>query len=373
MKNTTYSTHSGKLANLEKGSRLSLELGCVIDNFIYYVKIDEFIIDKPKKEQNTLEVSITGYGILKYLSDSEFTANYYEKSDAQTTFDCLYGYETELLIKVDDELLEENEQIRTQFGTINVPDGINKVATAIRGNVLETIDNKILVKRIKETDAVAKIDINNTISSPEITREEKPKIITINKYAPTSKGIQTVYQGSPYVKDGENNVFKYNAEHTAPPYEGSVLLGGFENLGRLTLGGAIYLEDRCIWCPCAGIDIDGDDNDLTITADVIEITQTSKQYVLDSNSTEEITIDSESIENSTQANKVFEWLKTNYNKQFKYVVEIQDAFTYELGDSVWLATNVYVNGKMLVRKAIITNIEYEYNGALHYYLTLKGA
>ena len=360
----------GKLTNLNRGASLCLELGCLINDFYYFVKIDEFIIDKPKKEQNTLEVSITGYGILKYLNDSDFTANFYEKIPAQAVFDSLYGYETELIIKVDDEIINENEGIRTELGTVSIPDGINKIATAIRGNVLETVNNKIIIKRIKDSYSVAKIGIENMLSSPEIEKEERPKSIIINKYAPTIKGVETVYSNTLTLLTDDYNIFKYNKEHTAPPYKITRTLVNDEfNIGAVNITeGSILLEDRALLIPAVDWE-----SKIEITANVVEITKTSSKYILDSNNTKEETIDSESIEGQEEASKVFKWLKSNYNKQFKYKVEIQDTFTYELGDSVWLETNVYVDGNMVVRKAIITNIEYSYNGALHYNLTLKGA
>lgn len=66
------------------------------------------------------------------------------------------------------------------------------------------------------------------------------------------------------------------------------------------------------------------------------------------------------------------WLANNLNKRFKYKIKINDTFTYELGDTVELETGVYVNNEMITRKAVVTGIEYEYDGALDYYLILEG-
>ena len=66
------------------------------------------------------------------------------------------------------------------------------------------------------------------------------------------------------------------------------------------------------------------------------------------------------------------WLANNLNKRFKYKIKINDTFTYELGDTVELETGVYVNDEMITRKALVTGIEYEYDGALDYYLILEG-
>lgn len=364
----------GSLASLNTNSALSLELGCVIDDFIYYVKTDEFNIEKPKKEQNSLEVTITGYGILKRFSDIDFSANYYEKDTAQLILDGILGYEEELFFNVDSTILNEAVQIRTEYGTVKVPEGINKIATAVRGNITETIDNKVMITRILEKEPVSIIKLENMINLPEIEKEKKPYTITINKYSPTSKGVTTIFEQQDVAIKEQLYIFRYSNEHTSAPYTAKFNCNEVESEYDLN---CLFLENRAYF---QGTKVDGETlydivgaGTVTISGNVIEIIETSSQFSVDPNGSENITINTESIESEEQAKSVFEWLKSNYNKCFKYKVEIQDAFTYEIGDTIELETGIYINGIMIKKKAIITNIEYEYKGALHYYLTLKGA
>lgn len=357
---------TGKLVSLNTNSALSLELGCLIDDFIYYVKVDEFNIERPKKEQNSLEVSITGYGIINRHSNTDFGANYYEKHYPQGILDAIFGYEEEIFFKIDSSL--NNMQIRSQYGTVKIPDGLNKVATAVCGNVIETIDNTVLIKQIKESNPVARINLENMMTNPEIEKEDVPSEIDINVYAPTDKGNETIFDQKLNLIEAQWNTFKYNKEHTAPPYTAKRTfdLGGEDT--TVDMQGVVFLEDRAGWSP-----LSGGDSQIVITGHVIELSSTAQKFYTNNTGNKTQSIDNESINNTTQAKKIFNWLFDNYLKCFKYKVEIQDAFTYEIGDTVQIETGIYVNGEMIVRNAIITNIEYEYSGALHYTLTLKGA
>ena len=93
----------------------------------------------------------------------------------------------------------------------------------------------------------------------------------------------------------------------------------------------------------------------------------------DNNVANDKTIDIRSIENSAQANEISEWLTDNLNKKFYYKIKLHDAFTYEIGDTVRIETGIYdENGESIIKEAIITEIEYTYNGALEYYIYLRG-
>lgn len=359
---------TGKLVNLDSGSVLSLELGCLIDDFIYYVKIDEFNLSKPKKEQNSLEVSITGKGFINQCSDIDFGANFYDKTEPQLILDSVFGYEEEIYFNIDEEIKNDVEDVRTEYGTVKIPEGINKLATAIRANVIETIDNKVLLTRIKEKEPVATIRLEQCMELPTIEKEDIPSEININIYSPTDKGNETIYEENLNLIQDEWNIFKYNKEHTAPPYTAKRTLDISGEEMTVDMQGVIFLEDRAGWNPASG-----GYSKITITGHVVEISSTTRQFSMNKNGTSNQSIENESIGTTQQAERVFKWLKDNYNKCFKYEVEIQDTFTYELGDTVWIETGIYVNGIQIVRKAIIINIEYEYNGALTYILTLKGA
>lgn len=358
----------GALANITKGSIACIELGGLIDDFIYYVKTDEFILEKPKKEQNTLQVSINGYGRLMQYSDVDFTANYYEQYSAQDISYSIFGFESPQTIIVDDTIKNENVQIRTQYGTVKVPEGLRKMATALRANIVETIDNNILLKRIEEGIPIARINVENMLDSPEIEKEDSVGQVNINIYMPTDTGSSTIFNQNMNLIEDQWNTFKYNKEHTCPPYTAKRTLQIAGSDVTVDMQGVIFLENRAGWNPAKG-----GQSTIVITGHVIEIGSTTQKYIISSDNTNTMDIDSESIGSTSQAQAVFNWLKNNLAKCFKYKTEIQDTFTYELGDTVWIESNIYVNGEMVVRKAIITGIEWEYNGALHYTIELRGA
>lgn len=369
----------GKLANLNSNSKISLELGTVIDNFIYFVKVDEWIATTPKKEPNSLEISITGIGRINKLSEESFCYNYYNKVNIGVLDS---GGEKDTKIRIDENLLSENIQMRTQYNSnISSSEGIRKMAEASMANVYEDIDNFIIIKRIKESEAVASINVENMFLSPEITKIENPKIIEIKNYYPKTKDQQEICKTDLVFKSGEKYFLNYNVEHTAPTYSAKLLYRNFFKEVMETLGlesadyelditnNVAYYDSRCIVYGFS----DWNDCELTVKGNVVEISNSTLTFTLDEKLNSTSSIDNESIENNEQAELIFEWLKSNYNKAFKYKVELQDTFTYELGDSVYIESNVYENEKMIVRKAIVVGIEYEYNGALHYNLTLRGA
>lgn len=370
---------TGELVNLNINSSLCLELGCVIDDFIYYVKVDEFTLSKPKKEQNSLEVSITGSGLLNKYAETDFKANYYEQIEPQSILNAIFGESNTYYFSEDDEIANENNQIRTQYGTVKIPNALNKIATAIRGNILETIDNQVIIKRIEEGTPVATITLNECIENPEIEKEEIPSTINVNIYNSKDTGNETIYDETLYSDGTADVTFKYNKDHTCKPYtikaintddnsdESEVLEQSTIFLENCAIGSSYTISASGQYYSLIG------NYQVVITGDVIEISNTTQTYSTGSDSTDTVSIEDESIENTTQAKKVYEWLLSNYNKCFKYKIEVQDTFTYELGDTVLLETGVYVNGEQIIRKAIITNIEYEYDGALTYNLTLKGA
>lgn len=358
----------GALANITKGSIACVEFGAVIDDFIYYVKTDEFILEKPKKEQNTLQVSINGYGRLMQYSDVDFTANYYEQQNAEDISGSIFGFESPQTIIIDDTIKNENVKIRTEYGTVKVPEGLRKMATALRANIVETIDNNILLKRIEEGTPIARINVENMLDSPEIEKEDSVGQININIYMPTDTGSSTIFNQSINLTQDQWNTFKYNTEHTCPPYTGKRTLKISGSDVTVDMQGVVFLENRAGWNPAMG-----GESTIVITGHVIEIGSTTQKYVISTDNTNTMDVDSESIGSTSQAQAVFNWLKNNLAKCFKYKTEIQDTFTYELGDTVWIESNIYVNGEMVVRKAIITGIEWEYNGALHYTLGLRGA
>ena len=364
---------TGALASINTNSALSLELGCVIDNFIYYVKVDEFYIGNLKKDQNSLEVTINGYGIINQYNNTLFEANCYDKYYPQEILDVILGYENDIKFKVDDEI--NTQKINTVFGDVMIPDGLSKVATAIGGNIIETVDNTVLIKEIKETTPVATLSMNEMFTNPEIEKEEIPQYININKYSFSEKENSTICHKN--INISQLNIIPYNVEHSKGTYQCYLMSDDV----RHDLD-CLLLENKVIYDPKYSIEpnvliyllsSDCQYSDLYITGTEIEIQKVTEKHKLNDNSKEGIDIDSEAITEAVQVSNIINWLKTNLQKCFKYTVEVQDTFTYEIGDTVLIETGIYVNNEMLTRTAIITDIEYQYKGALHYTLTLKGA
>lgn len=61
------------------------------------------------------------------------------------------------------------------------------------------------------------------------------------------------------------------------------------------------------------------------------------------------------------------------NKKYQIKLKINDACTYELGDTVTIETGVYLDNEMIIKNGVITGIEYKYDGTLDYYITVEVA
>ncbi len=359
----------GNLANLDKNARLIFELGGVIDNFIYYTKIDEYLATELKIEKNSLEISIRGKGRLQYFQEQNFYFNSYEKVPISILEP---ASEVDSYIRVENRVKKEESLMRTQYGeNTSYAEGIGKMATAVRANVVETRDNYVLIKRIIETEPVAYITINQMLDNPEIKKIEKATNIEIKMYYPINKGDMEIFNSRiDLSQEPSYYYFNYNVDHTAPPYKATVTAIGFEQLGEIEVS-MRFLDNKAIWG--TGLTLENSDAVMVkINGSVIEITSSSVEFNLTKEGKGTRTIDNESIETVLVAEALFQWLVTNYNKEFEYKVEVQDIFTYELGDTVLLDSNIYQQGKMITRPAIITKIETEYKGSLHYILTLRG-
>lgn len=357
---------TGKFLIISKNARISIELGGTLDKFIYYTKIDEFLINDVTKESNTIEATVECYGRLFQYNDLDFDNQHYTKTSANDLLVSASEIFTHRI--VDNEIKTENEQIRTEYGECKWIEGLNKIATAVRGNVIETIGNDVLVKRIKLSNPISTLTQENFINgNPEITKKELPKLLLINKYTPTLQGIETVFEQELVLNTESYNVFYYNTEHTAPPYTAKRYFQYEGHEDEVDITSTVYFTERkAYWQP-----VDGSISRYEITANKVELASTSLTYDIDINATNEITIDNQSIE--TNINSIANWLISNYNKRYEYNVEIQDIFTYELGDTVEIETGIISNGAMIIKQAIITGIEYKYNGSLHYNLMLRSA
>lgn len=381
---------TGTFADLNKNARVSVELGVLIGDFIYYVEVDEFILTNPKKEDNELEITLTGVGRITQYADSDFSACYYEKDTLKNLLAGYAGYEDDNHFKVDSQLVTEGLEVRTQYGDCSFTDGIRKLATACKSNAYETIDNNILFKRITESqNAVSTIELENMENLPTITKEEKPSSVKMQIYTPkiTESNINLV-ETDVFELTRDLFVFNYEngIEHSTGPYTATVYymwlnpdtneweVNQFQNgdLFSFDITNSVYCQDsRCIFY---GYNETEEYIKIIVVGNKVELVQSSITYTISDGSTAvENSIDTQSIETQAQAQAVFNWLKTNYNKCFKYEISVNDAFTYEIGDTVEVETGIYVNNVMLKRKAIVVGIEYEYAGSLDYKLILKGA
>jgi len=361
----------GGLANLNKASRVALELGPVTDNGdVLFCKIDEYILGKPRKNKNSLEVSLTGYGRLNSYNNISFGNGHYDKFDADLILESFFTYDLNSHMAVSEQIKNEALTFRTQYGDISVSEALRQIATVVRGNVVETIDNDILITRIIEKTPVSIITLDNMWDTPDITKIDKPKSINIKTYYSTVKSTNTELFRQYYDKLIPGNMMmNYNVDHTKGDYHIYFWVGTMAE----TEAYAVMFFDNYALFTISGPWNDEIEMNFRITGSVVEISSSDNNFILDINATDAENIDNKSIETSVIAQQVFDWLSINYNKEFEYKVEIQDTCTYELGDTVTIESNIYVNGVQVVRNAIITGIDFGYEGSLHYILTLRGA
>lgn len=380
---------SGTFANLNKNARVSIEFGVLINNFIYYVLVDEYVLTNPIKEDNELEITLTGIGRINQYSDTDFLACYYDKHTLYELLSGYAGFDDENHFEIDEKLKRESLAVRTQYGSCSFTTGVRKLATALRCNIIETIDNNILFKRIEETEPVSTIELENMMNIPTITKKEKPSNIKMSIYTPkiTENNIVLVETDVfELTKDFFTFMYENGIEHSAGPYTATVYYMWFNSNTNqwevvtyqdgsefsFDITNAVKYQDN--YCIFNGYNDTGEYIKIKVVGNKVELVQSSVTYEVENGSnTKENSIDSQSIETQTQALKVFTWLKDHYKKCFEYEIEINDACTYEIGDTVFIETGIYVNNQMLIRKAIIVGIEYEYEGILTYRLKLRGA
>lgn len=382
---------------LDEDAIIRIFLGIVIDNFIYYVKVDECYFKKVEKKDNEIGITITGMGILSKYQNIEWVKLYDEvylvTKDLTVIKDAIDKDFSTLKekIKIDNELIQEKQEMLRCFEkNVKIHEYFNKLATNCRSNLIETFDNNILFKRIKESQVVAKINLENMEEEPDIEKQEKfNTLIKKYNYSEDSEK-QEVFKGKFTLNQYGYAVLNTYAdvELTFPV---STMSGGSTS-DELSFILNVYNKDGSVYKSNI-TSTDNQDFELVVSLNVIyficstlkdkifELTLNCKtlrfsscDYKITNYDTckEERTIDIRSIQDEETAKKVGMWLANNLNKRFKYKIKINDTFTYELGDTVELETGVYVNDEMITRKALVTGIEYEYDGALDYYLILEG-
>lgn len=362
---------TGALANLNKNSKIILEYGGLLleENFMYYMKFNEYILDFVKKEPGSEDITIEASGILNSYSKSDkvFDKNFYEKNDITVLNS---ASEVDTKIDIDEEIKNEAIQMRSQYSeSTSYIDGLRKMATAARSNVVETIDNRILIKRFKIDNSVARINLENIIGGlPKITKLEIPKTIEVKSYTPTITSTNQVLFSQDLIwEEGKEYFCDYNVDHSAGPYVGILTYRNLISIApesTLDISQIIsFLDDRAYLIGFSN----HYDCKLEITGSVVELTSSSANFLIDENSNTHLTIDNESIEGFEMQSQIAAWIIDNLKKRFEIECEIQDVFTYEIGDTVDIATGV----KDIMKPAIITGIHTEYDGTLNFTLKMR--
>lgn len=388
--NNTYNIfdENTELASLDSDARIIIYMGVLIENFIYYVKLDECYFGRIEKQDNELEMTIIGIGIISKYQDLAWV----QALDA-TTID-LQSIE-QIKERITQKTPKLGERIKISESLSNqgnitrmfeqpeksVLDFIGNFILPKKANVVETYDNRILLENIKEKEPCAIIDLNNMEQYPEIKKNKSNYNILVKRYEYTSEdekyfkferfplGGTTVIKLPSSAGDKLIDVSEYTFKLTIYTQSGGgiyrVITGNEEEIGV-----HVY-EDR--------IEVFSSEEYLSkkakleINLKLLDFSSFDVKKTNDSTISEEKIIDTRTILDPTDALIVANWISENISKKYEYKIKANDACTYELGDTVQLETGIYQGSEMINKNAIIVGIEYEYRGYLDYYLTLKGA
>ena len=395
--NNTYNIfdEESELTSLDNDARIIVHIGVLIGNFIYYVKIDECYFKKIEKLDNELEMIITGVGIISKYQETEWEKLFDEVLWVKWTLEQItnkigYGVKEndysslKERIEIYPEIKEESQKMYSCSEKSKcIHEYFNELAINCRSNLIETYDNKIRFTRIKENKPVARINIENMEEYPHIEKQDNRYNIVIKKYDYSiSDGVEEVYYGKFSISQyGDASVNPYrNVEFlNANDYE--FVLNIYNQDGTIyqkditsesgqtfTIG---VLPNKIIFIPSTGLE--DKVYELTMKCKTLQFSNSDYKIGNFTTNESEKTIDVRSIQDDTTAKMIGKWLTDNMNKRYKYKIKANDACTYELGDTVEIETGVYKNDEMIIKTAIVVGIEYEYNGALDYYLVLKGA
>lgn len=381
-----------ELTSLDSDAIIIIHFGVLIGNFIYYVKIDECYFKKIEKTDNELEMLITGMGIITKYQDFNWFNLYNEiymvdwnlKQIINNIDDGYKNLRERILIS--GEIENENQKIkRCTEKNKKIHEYLNELATNCRCNLIETYDNKILFDRIQNTDirTIANINIENMEEYPEIEKEDNKFNVTIKKYnyvidstyVNVFSGRFTINQFG-YAKlypfqnvdflntdmsDYEFVLNIYNADGSL--YQENITSANEKHFSIGVLPNLIYflaweeLTDKIF--------------ELTLKCKTLQFS--CNDYTINNEFDKEKIIDIRNIQDTNTAKKIGEWLVGNLNNRYKFKIKINDACTYEIGDVVKIETGVYKDDEMIIKTAVIVGIEYEYDGALDFYIILKGA
>ena len=380
---------TSELAQLNNDARILIYIGVLIDNFIYYIEIDECYFKNIKKEDNELEMIINATGIISKYQNIEWGKLYSEIYLNQLTLNQTINGISQNYIKlkekihIDNLIIEENQKMIKCFEKDKkIHDFLGCLATNCRSNLVETYDNKIVYKRILQSTPTSIIDISNMEELPQIDKQDDLYSVLVKQYNYTAGEVEEVYKGTfilteefIYLTPYKNVEMLYLDNSTVEFVLNIYNSDGTIYASNITSEGGTYnivytiLANKILFGALSE-NLIGKKFELTFKCKTLQFSNSEYKT---NNYEEEKIIDVRSIQDTNTAVSVANWVNNNLKKKYTYKVKINDVFTYELGDTVELETGIYgIDNKMIVRKAIIVGIEYKYDGTLDYYLILEG-
>lgn len=377
------------LASLNENNIITVFLGILINEIIYYLKVDDIYFDHFEKGENTLELTIFGLGALSKLQKSNWIELY--KDDIYN-----FPFTLEYLLKnnnyekisekilIDDEIKNEAEKTTTLYEkTMRSDNYIASLGIFFKANVFENIENEIVFKRLKCTTPIAKIELENQQEYPKIEKDDKLKNINIKIYSNDLDEETEAFSGK-----FNTNIYGYA---TLNPNKSLELLGNTGGLATDVLNYifTFYNKDGTIYESGVTSNVGSlyfdliyihylpnskyADKTYELTAKIRPFKFSSYDFIINNGKNEEIVIDNRNITSEEKAKEIANWYTDNLKKKYSYILHINDIFAYEIGDTIEFETGIYnAKNEMIYKTGIITGIEYEYNGTLDYYLTVEG-
>lgn len=383
-----------ELTALDNDARIIIHIGVLIGNFIYYVKIDECYFKKIEKQDNELEMIIRGMGVISKYQDIIWGKLYNEIYMFPWTLSRIINGIDNSFTKLKErvhiypEIINEAQtMLRCADKETRIHEFFNELAINCRSNLVETYDNKINFRRLAEETPVSLIELENMEEYPQIEKQDNKYDVLIKKYDYTiSDSQEEVYSGrfklagsssygyaylTPYKEvdflytDTSQSSFVLNIYNS----DGTVYASNVTQMGQYGID-YIILPNTILFVSTNNLL----DKTFELKFNCKTLQFSSSDHKIENNATnEEKIIDIRSIQDEDTAQSIGLWLANNLNKRYRFKIKVNDACTYELGDTVRLETGVYQNDEMVIRSAIVVGIEYDYTGTLDYYLVLEGA
>lgn len=384
---------NNQFSSLDNDARVIINIGVLIENTIYYVRTDEAFFKDVKKEDNPLEFIILAQGILNKYNTVDWVKLYNEIYMNKFPLANILNFNnyTDLKERIMESAELQNEAlqlIRCSEKTKHIADYFTDLATACRGNLIETFDNCIWFMRVIEQSPVATINLRNMEEYPKIEKENEKYNIVANQYSYKEDDSNSeVFYGRFRVNKYNNaeltpyktvDFLKYTMDYSDFSFvlniynsDGTTYASNITN--NNTYDFDIVIVANVIYFILSDPTLADKTFELTLNAKTINFSSSEVKKEIYETDEEEKTIDVREIQDNTVANNVIDWIEGNISKRYKYTIKINDGF-YELGDTVRLETGIYdSNNEMIFKNAIVVGIEYKYDGTFEQILTLRGA